>query len=209
MIRIIICDDHPIFREGVKKILARATDMTVDAEASDGRELMDKLQEFPTDVVLLDLSLPGVNGLDVLKTLRGFHPGAPVVILSMHPEEQYAVRALRAGARGYVTKGSVPTELISAIRKVAGGGRYVGPALAEALARAVDSGEEKPAHEQLSDREYQVLVLITSGKGIQEIARELNLSPPTVGTYRTRILGKLGLTTTAELIRYGVTHNLS
>ncbi len=208
MIRIIVCDDHPIFREGVKKIFKQTTDVVVEDEAASGAELVDKLGAKRFDVALLDISLPGANGVDLLKTIQTTHPRLPVLILSMYPEEQYAVRALRAGAAGYVTKGSVPTELVAAIRKVAAGGKYVSPSLAEILAEEMEGKRHAPAHEKLSDREYQILCMLGAGKGIKEIAHELYISPPTVGTYRARILAKLGLKTTAELIGYAIKHNL-
>jgi two-component system invasion response regulator UvrY len=208
VIRIIICDDHPIFREGVKKILKQSSDLVVEEEAASGPELVEKLAAKRFDLALLDISLPGANGVDLLKSIQADHPRLPVLMLSMYPEEQYAVRALRAGAAGYVTKGSVPTELVAAIRKVAAGGKYVSPSLAELLAEEMEGKRQSPAHEKLSDREYQILCMLGAGKGIKEIAHELYISPPTVGTYRARILAKLGLRTTAELIGYAIKQNL-
>jgi len=208
VIRIIVCDDHPIFREGVKKILKQSSDLVVEDEAASGPELVEKLGAKRFDLALLDISLPGANGIDLLKSIQASHPRLPVLMLSMYPEEQYAVRALRAGAAGYVTKGSVPTELVAAIRKVAAGGKYVSPSLAELLAEEMEGKRQSPAHEKLSDREYQILCMLGAGKGIKEIAHELFISPPTVGTYRARILAKLGLRTTAELIGYAIKQNL-
>lgn len=208
LIRIIICDDHPIFREGMKKIISLSKDIVVEEEASSGQELMEKLETNPCDVISLDLSFPEANGLDLLKILISAHPKIAVLILSMHSEEQYAVRALKAGAAGYVAKGSVPSELLNAIRKVANGGKYVSPTVAEQLIMELDGKREKPPHEELSEREYQVLCLLASGKSVKEIAHQLYLSPPTVGTYRSRVLTKLRLKNTVELIHYAITHHL-
>ncbi len=208
MIRLIICDDHPIFREGLKKIVSQSRDIVVEDEASDGRELMEKLKSRQCDVISLDISFPGANGLDLLKTLQSAYPRLAVLILSMHPEEQYAVRALKAGAAGYVAKGSVPSEMLIAIRKVAAGGKYVSPTVAEQLVLDLDGKRERPLHEELSEREYQVLHMLASGRSVKEIANELFLSPPTIGTYRARILVKLHLKNTVELIHYAITHRL-
>ncbi len=208
MIKVIICDDHPIFREGLKKILAQAKDLTVEGEASNGQELLAMLKAHPCDVISLDLSFPGSSGLDLLKTLRSDHPRSAILILSMYPEDQYAVRALKSGAAGYVVKGCGPDELLSAIRKTAAGGKYVSPTLAEQLVMELDGKREKAPHEELSEREYQVLRLLAAGKSVKEIATELFLSPPTIGTYRARIRTKLHLRSTADLIHYAISHNL-
>ena len=208
MLTVMICDDHPLFREGVKKILGRFHDIAVEGEAGSGPELLEALAVRRFDVVILDLSLPGQNGLDVLSRLRGIEGAPAVLILSMHPEAEYAVRALKAGAAGYVEKASVPEELITAIRRVASGGKYVSPGLAERLALELDGGRERAPHEDLSDREYQVLCLLALGKSLKEIAHELFLSPPTIGTYRSRVLQKLKLHNTAELIAYAIRHRL-
>jgi len=208
MLKVIICDDHPIVREGLKNIIAKSGDISVQAEAGSGSELIEKLGQGRFDVVILDISLPGASGLDVLKLLQGYSPRPAVIVLSMHPEEQYAVRALKAGAAGYLEKASAPSELVSAIRKVARGGRHVSAALAERLAFGLGGNEKREAHESLSDREYQILLMIASGKGTKEIAGELSIAPSTVGTYRSRILEKLGLTNTAELIHYAVANHL-
>jgi two-component system invasion response regulator UvrY len=208
MLKVIICDDHPIVREGLKNIIAKSGDISVQAEAGTGIELMERLSQGRFDVVILDISLPGASGLDVLKLIQGSSPRPAVIVLSMHPEEQYAVRALKAGAAGYLEKASAPTELVSAIRKVARGGRYISAALAERLAFGLGGNEKKGGHESLSDREYQILLKIASGKGTKEIASELSVAPSTVGTYRSRILEKLGLANTAELIHYAVANHL-
>jgi DNA-binding NarL/FixJ family response regulator len=207
-LRVILCDDHPIFREGLKKILSQYRDIAVSAEVGTGRELLAAVEGGSFDVAVLDISLPDMNGLDVLKTLASSRTSCPAIMLSMHPEEQYAVRALRAGAAGYIEKASVPDELVDAIRKVARGGRYVSPALAERLAGELGGDSRKAPHELLSDREYQVMCLLASGKGIKEIGGELNLSPATVATYRARVLSKIRLKNTAELIRYALDHRL-
>jgi two-component system invasion response regulator UvrY len=208
MIKVIICDDHPIFREGLKKILSQAKDIAVEGEASSGGELLDMLKTHPCQVISLDLAFPGSNGLELLKTLRIDYPKIAILILSMYPEDQYAVRALKAGAAGYVVKGSGPDELLTAIKKTAGGGRYVSPTLAEQLVMELDGKRGKAPHEDLSEREYQVLRLLAAGKSVREIAHELFLSPPTIGTYRARIRTKLHLKNTADIIHYAIEHNL-
>ncbi len=208
MIKAIVCDDHPIFREGLKKIVGQSRDITIADEVSDGETLLQKAEAQRYDLVILDISLPGVNGIDVLKDLRRAGHEMPVLILSMHPEEQYAVRALRAGASGYVAKASVPEELLAAIRKVASGRKYVSPSLAEQLAAELDGSAERPSHEKLSDREFQIMRMIAAGRKVKEIAAELHLSPATVGTYRARILSKLSLQSNAELIHYTIENKL-
>ncbi len=208
MIKAIVCDDHPIFREGLKKIVSQSGDITIADEVSDGTTLMEKAKAHRYDVIILDISLPGASGLDVLKDLRSADHKMPVLVLSMHPEEQYAMRALRAGASGYVAKASVPEELITAIRKVAAGRKYISPSLAEQLASELDGLADKLPHEKLSDREFQIMRMIVSGRRVKEIAADLNLSPATVGTYRARILAKLGLQSNAELIHYTIENKL-
>jgi DNA-binding NarL/FixJ family response regulator len=209
MIRVIICDDHPIFREGVRMIIRQSRDIALEAEAASGQELRDKLQQGTYDVIILDITLPGgIEGIDLLPELRRAYPRTAVLMLSMHPEQQYAVRALKAGAAGYLVKGSVPSELLAAIRKVACGGKHVSPSLAEHLVFALGGNVEQDPHDCLSDREYRVLCALASGKGLTETATELSLSTSTVATYRSRILSKLALKNTAELIRYAVSHHL-
>ena len=208
MIRILIADDHTIVREGLKQILAETRDMVVADEARNGQEVFAKVSKNEYDVVLLDISMPGRSGLEVLKQLKGERPKLPVLILSMYSEEQYAMRALRAGASGYMTKESAPDELIEAIRKVSQGRKYVSPSLAEKLAVSLELGEEKPPHEMLSDREYQVMCMIASGKTIKEIAEELSLSVKTISTYRSRILEKLNFKTNAAITHYAVQNRL-
>ena len=208
MIRIVSADDHAVVRGGVKQLLAEAEDMQVVGEAADGAELLQLLQHQACEVLLLDITMPGKDGLTLLKEIRAKWPALAVVILSMHPERQYAARALRAGALGYLTKDGAPEQLIDAVRAAAAGGRYVSPALAQVLAEQVAGDQGKPPHETLSDREYEVLVRIGAGKSVGEIAEELFLSVNTVSTYRARLLAKLGLGSTTELIRYVVTKNL-
>lgn len=208
MLHVILCDDHPIFREGLKKILLTHSDIKVDAEAGSGAELMKKIKGTHCDVIILDITLQDMNGLDVVKALQASGNKAAVLILSMHPEEHYAMRALKAGAAGYLQKESVPEELVSAIRKIARGGKYVTSSLAERLAYHFEGNTEKAPHEILSDREYQVLCLLASGKGVKEIAAELAVSPSTVATYRSRILAKLNLATTVDLVRYALRYGL-
>ncbi|UCG11192.1 MAG: response regulator transcription factor [Deltaproteobacteria bacterium] len=208
MINILIADDHPIVREGLKQIIAEAPDIVVAAEASNGYELLDKVRNIDFSVVVLDITMPGITGLDVLKQLKSEKPGLPILILSMHSEEQYAVRVLRAGASGYLTKASAPDQLIGAIRKVFRGGKYVSPSVAEKLAYELDSESEKQPHEYLSDREYQVLCLIASGKTVKVVAEELSLSVKTVSTYRSRILDKMRMNSNAEITHYAIKHRL-
>lgn len=209
MTRILIADDHTIVREGLKQILAETSDMVVAGEATNGQEVLDKIKQNDYDVVLLDISMPGRNGLDILKQLKIDNPRVSVLILSMYSEEQYAMRALRAGAAGYMTKESAPDELIQALRKVSQGRKYISPTLAEKLALNLEGGDEqKPPHETLSDREYQVFCMIASGKMIKEIADELSLSVKTVSTYRSRILEKMGLKNNAALTHYAIQNKL-
>jgi two-component system invasion response regulator UvrY len=208
MIKILVADDHTIFREGLKRILAECQDVIVADEASNGREVLDKIWNNEYDMVLLDISMPGMTGLEALKQLKNDKPRLPVLVLSMHPEEQYAVRALRAGASGYLTKESAPDELITAIRKISQGRKYITSSLAERLAFEVETDSEKPLHDILSDREYQVLRMIASGSTIRQIAKELSLSIKTVSTYRTRIMGKMKMKTNAELMHYALKHQI-
>ena len=204
MIKILIADDHAIVRKGLKQILSETSDMIVAAEAADGRQCLELVWKKDLDLVLLDISMPGRGGLDILKELKCEKPKLPVLILSMYPEEQYAVRALKAGASGYLTKESAPEELIAAIRKVSQGGKYVSSSLAEKLAVYLETDAEKPVHEMLSDREYQVMLMIASGKTVKQIADELSLSVKTISTYRARTLIKMGMKNNAEITYYAI-----
>jgi DNA-binding NarL/FixJ family response regulator len=208
MIRVCVVDDHAVVREGLKRIIAESPGMAVTAEASDGIEALKVVQKESCDVVLLDITMPNKNGLDVLKQLHTEIPRLPVLVLSMHSEDQYAVRVLRAGAAGYLTKESAPAKLVQAIRKVVRGGKYVSPTLAEKLVYDLHSDSSKAPHEILSDREYQVLCMIASGKTVTMIAAELGLSVKTISTYRVRILEKLNMQNNAELTRYAIKEGL-
>ena len=208
MIRILVADDHAVVRQGVIQILADVPDMLVKDEAQNGTETMDKILKYEYDVILLDISMPGRSGLEILEDIKAQRPKLSVLILSMHPEEQYAVRALRAGASGYLTKASAPQELIGAIRKVAGGGKYVTVSLAEKLADEMEIDVQKPPHERLSNREHQVMLMLAGGKSVSDIADELCLSVKTISTYRTRVLSKMGMKKNAELTLYAVHNNL-
>ena len=208
MIKVCVVDDHAVVREGLKRIISENPGMAVTAEAGDGHEALRVIQSEPCDVVLLDITMPNKSGLDVLKQLHLDRPKLPVLVLSMHAEDQYAVRVLRAGAAGYLTKESAPAKLVQAIRKVVRGGKYVSATLAEKLVYDLDSNSSKAPHEVLSDREYQVLCLIASGKTVTTIAEELALSVKTISTYRVRILEKLNMKNNAELTRYAIKEGL-
>lgn len=206
MLNILIADDHAIVRKGLVQILVDSPDPIMVDEASDGEETLTKAFAGDYDLVMLDISMPGRGGLEVLKELKSRNSRLPVLILSMHPEEQYAVRALRSGASGYLTKGSAADELLCAIRKVLSGGKYVSSSLAEKLACSLDDNAERPLHDALSNREYQVLRMIGSGKSVADIATEMSLSVKTISTFRTRILRKMRMKTNAELTCYAI-HN--
>jgi DNA-binding NarL/FixJ family response regulator len=208
LIKILIADDHVIVRTGLKQILSETSDVVVTGEAGDGNETINKVYENDYDMVLLDISMPGRGGLEVLAEIKKKKPDLPVLILSMHPEEQYAVRALRTGASGYLTKESAPEELIKAIRKVSRGGKYVTASLAERLASAIKIDVEKPRHETLSNREFQILCMIASGKTAKQISEELSLSVKTISTYRCRILNKMNMKNNAELTYYAIQNRL-
>ncbi|MGD2088867.1 MAG: response regulator transcription factor [Candidatus Aminicenantes bacterium] len=208
MIKVLIADDHPVVREGLKKIFEKDPIIKVVAEANNGEELLKKISKNPCDVVLMDLSMPGRSWLDVIKEIKDLRANLPVLIVSMHKEEEYIVRALKSGASGYLTKDSLSDELLTAVKKVVRGGRYVTAAIAEKLIDLLDDDKEQPLHKTLSDREYQVFTMIARGKKTQEIADELFLSTNTISTYRARILEKMNLKNTAEIIHYALNHKL-
>jgi DNA-binding NarL/FixJ family response regulator len=208
MIRVLIADDHTIVREGLKQIMYDTGDMTVTAEAATGQEAFDMILREECDVAVLDIAMPGKSGLEVLKELRHHKLKLPVLVLSMYPEDQYAVRVLKAGADGYLTKESAPQDLITAIRRLYAGKKYISPMLAEKLALSLESDSSRQSHELLSDREYQVLCRIASGKTVKDIADELSLSVKTVSTYRARILEKMSMKNNAELTYYAIHNNL-
>lgn len=208
MLKILIADDHPVVRRGLKQIIADTPDMVVGDEATNGWEVLSKARAGDCDVVLLDIAMPGKDGLDVLTQLKYEKPRLPILMLSTYPEEQFAIRALRAGASGYLTKDSAPDELVGAIRKVSAGGKYVSPSLAEKLALDLQRSGKQLPHETLSDQEYRVMCLIASGKTVSEIARELSLSVKTISTYRSRLLKKMGMRSNAELTHYAMSRRL-
>jgi two-component system, NarL family, invasion response regulator UvrY len=208
MLKILIADDHAIVREGLKQILAETADMVVAGEATNGQEVLQLVRKEDWDLVLLDLAMPEKDGLDTLKELKQEKPHLPVLVLSIYPEEQYAVRVLKAGASGYLTKESAPDELIAAIRKVSRQGKYISQSLGEQLASYLTANPDKPAHELLSDREYRVMLMIASGKTVTEIAEALFLSVKTISTYRVRALRKMGMKNNAEFAYYAIKHGL-
>ncbi|HTR81119.1 MAG TPA: response regulator transcription factor [Bacteroidota bacterium] len=208
MVRVFIADDHAIVRQGLRKILAEESDLEVLGEASSAEGIFQFLRNATCDVLLLDVTMPGRSGLDIIKDLKGLAPVMHILVLSMHPETQFAVRVLEAGASGYLTKESASDELVKAIRKVARGGRYVSPSLAEWLASFPTTDFKKLPHERLSEREFQVLRMIAEGATVSEIAKSLSLSVKTISTYRTRVLDKTQMRSNAELARYAVEHHL-
>ena len=207
-LRILIVDDHPIVRQGLKQTLADATDVGEIGEASNGQGALDLVRESDWDAVVLDIGLPGRGGIEILKDIKRARPHLPVLILSMHPEELHATQVFKAGGSGYLNKESASDELTSAIRKVAKGGRYVSTSLGERLAQELAGDSERPVHERLSDREYQIMWMIASGKTVGEVAEQLFLSPNTVSTYRARILRKMNMKSNAELMHYAIAHHL-
>lgn len=208
MIRVLLADDHTIVRKGLKQILSEGMRGTEFGEASNAAEAIDLLKKDPFDIVILDLSMPGRSGLDLLKDIKVLKPKIPVLILSMYPEDQYALRVIKAGAMGYMTKDSAPEELVKAVTKILSGGKYVSSTLSEQLLDIVQEPARSESHQMLSDREFEVLRLIASGKTVSEIGTKLSLSVKTVSTYRTRILEKLHLSSNAELTRYAMQRKL-
>lgn len=208
MIKVLVADDHAVVRRGLRQILAETPDIMVGGEAPTAHDVLRLVREERWDVVVLDISLPGGNGIDLISDIRRERPGVPVLILTVYSEEQYAVRSIRAGAAGFLTKESAPELLIEAVRKVAGGGRYVSGELAETLASLLAGEGNGPVHELLSDREFEVFKMLASAKTVSQIAQELALSVKTVSTHRTRILKKMNLKTTPELMQYALRHRL-
>lgn len=209
MIRIVIADDHTIVREGLKQMLSASVDFSVVGEACNGQEVITRARELEFDVLLLDMSMPGRSGIELIRQVKSEKPRIRVLVLSMHEEEQYAVRSIRAGASGYLTKETASDQLVSAIRKVAAGGAFITPAVAEQLAIGAMPNTEGPLHSSLSDREFQVMSMLVSGKSITDIASELNLSVKTVSTHKTRLMQKMGMSNQADLIRYALDNNLT
>jgi len=208
MIRILIADDHAIVRGGLKQLLSEQGDLIVAGEASNGLEALKQIHEQPFDVVLMDMSMPGRSGIELIKLIKAEKPKLAILVLSMHKEEQYAVRALKAGALGYLTKESAPEQLVAAIRKVAGGGVFITSGVAERLALELGGNHNAAPHTLLSDREFQIFRMIVSGMPIGGIAVDLSLSVKTVSTHKTRILQKMKMTSSAELIHYAIRHQL-
>lgn len=207
MIRIITVDDHAVVRRGLKQIIEEEPDMKVVGEAGDGRDAVSLIRETACDMVILDISLPEMSGIEVLHHLRHEHPDLPVLIMSMHEEEQYALRVLKAGASGYLQKDTIPEEMIKAIRKIIAGGKYISPSFSETLIPG-QKLSEKPLHENLSDREFQIMCMIACGKTLKDIGEALCISSKTVSTYRTRILDKMRMKTNADIISYALSHKL-
>lgn len=209
MIRVLVADDHAILREGLKQILAKSGDLVVAGEAADGNVLLTMVREQKWDVLVTDMSMPGRNGIELIRMVKEARPDLPVLVLSMYGEDQFAVRAIRAGASGYLTKESASEHLVSAIRKIAAGGVHVSPEVAQVLFQSVRGDKAALPHMLLSDREMQVLGMIAGGQSISDIARQLSLSPKTISTHKTRILEKMGMHNQAELIRYAIEHKLA
>ena len=208
MIRVLLADDHAIVRNGLKEILEATGDIVIAAEATNGHEALTRVRENEIDVAVVDLSMPGRSGVELIKLIKAERPKLRLLVLSMHSEEQYAVRAVRAGAAGYLTKESAADELVAAIRRIAGGGAYISPETAERLVLASNSGAEGPPHTQLSNREYEVFRALVAGRSVSDIAATLNLSVKTISTHKSRILEKMSLSSQADLVRYALRHNL-
>jgi len=208
MISILIADDHAIVRDGLKEILARSGDLTAGGEARNGQEVLRLVREAQWDLLLMDMSMPGRSGIDLIKQVKAEQPKLPILVLSMHQEHEYAVRAIRAGASGYLNKDSAADLLVAAIRKIVSGGVFLSESAAELLARETLRGDDAPPHTQLSSREFQIFGMIVQGKTVTDIAAELSLSVKTVSTHKMRVLEKMNFTNQAELVRYALTHRL-
>jgi DNA-binding NarL/FixJ family response regulator len=208
MMRILVADDHAVVRRGLQQIIAVATDITVAAEAANGTEVLERLRGAEFDMLLMDVSMPGTNAMDLIKRVKAEWPKLPILVHSMHSERSIVAHMLKAGASGYITKDSEPEKLIAAVRRVASGGRYIDPQLAELIVFARGDGADKPLHESLSDREHQILLLLAGGRTVNDVAEHLHLSPKTVSTHKARLMEKLRVKTNAELIRYALQHHL-
>ncbi|MEJ6023578.1 response regulator transcription factor [Ramlibacter sp. PS4R-6] len=208
MIRLVIADDHAIVREGLKRIVGDAADLQVEAEAADGNEVMAIVREREFDVLVTDLSMPGRSGMELIKLVKSERPKLRILVLSMHQETQYAVRAIKSGASGYLTKESAPGQLVQAIRKIAAGGAYISTEVAEQLALGAMPGGEKPPHEALSDREFEVFRQLVAGSSVTEIAANLKLSVKTVSTHKSNLMQKLAIANQSDLVRYAMRHGL-
>jgi DNA-binding NarL/FixJ family response regulator len=208
VVRILIADDHPLLRNGLRQVISQEPDLEVAGEAENSDQVLRHIRERTYDVLVLDLTMPGRGGMDILRDVRRENPTLPILILSMHAEDQFAVRAIKAGANGYLSKENAGPEVVKAIRKVLTGKKYVSPSLAEMLANALDHDSERPPHESLSDREFQVLCKIASGMTVSQIAAEIALSVKTVSTYRARVLEKMNMHNNAELTRYAIQSGL-
>jgi two-component system, NarL family, invasion response regulator UvrY len=209
MIRVLIGDDHAIIRSGLKQILSEENNSFSYGEAANGQSVLDKISKEKWDIVILDISMPGLNGIETLKEIKKVKPKLPVLVLTVHSEDQFALRSIKSGASGYLTKDAAPAELIKAINKIVTGGKYINEQIAELLADDIERDTNKPLHENLSDREFEVMRLIASGRTAKQIADELALSVKTVSTYRARLLDKMGLKTNAELTRYAIQNKLA
>lgn len=208
MIRVLVAEDHTIVREGIKQLIGLAKDMQVVGEAANGEQLLDSLRHIRCDVVLLDISMPGVSGLEAIPRIRALHDTPAILMLSMHDEAQMAARALKAGAAGYATKDSDPALLLAAIRRVAGGGRYIDPALADRMVFEVGLTESRPLHTLLSEREFSVFERLAQGANVNDIAQQLALSSKTISTHKARLMQKLKVNSLAELVKYAMEHKL-
>lgn len=208
-VRIVLADDHAIVREGLKRIVADVEDFAVAGEAADGTEVMKQVRALDFDVLVLDLSMPGRSGMELIKLVKAEKPRVRILVLSMHQEMQYAVRAIKSGASGYLTKESAPAQLEQAIRKIAGGGAYISAEVAEQLALGAMPGGDTPPHEALSDREFEVFRMLVTGEAVSDIAGKLNLSVKTVSTHKSNLMQKLGLANQTELVRYALKHGLA
>lgn len=206
--KIIIADDHELIREGLKKVLLKNSDIEVVGEACNSAELLDMLSETEIDIVVLDITMPGKSGLETLRDIKNYYPKVKTLILSMHPEERFAIRALKSGASGYLSKQSAAKELVNALVKIMSGGKYISNVVAEQLAMEIEIPSDKPLHEKLSNREFEILIKISQGKPVSEIADELSLSVNTVTSYRSRLMQKMNMKTNAEIIRYSLKNQL-